>query len=143
MSQPVYVLAFSEEQAQIMNAALARYLTHLKEHSDPEIRAIIPHAEELQQALVKEVRTPTIPYIDVKALAMLSQMNYVKRQLESGGPTNPQAMNQLFAYAHAWLTTLHSISVHFSDRDGAWHLGREDAPPSLASVGTQEGRAEQ
>ena len=139
--QPSYAFVFGEEQAEILNAALARYLAHLKEHEDPAIRAIIPHVEQLQRMLVQEVRQPTIPYIDVKALAYLSQMNYAKRQLESGGP-NAQVAQDLFRIAQSWLTILNSIPVHFSERDGAWHFGRQDGPPSLAQNGPSEAKNE-
>lgn len=139
MPQPSYAFVFGEEQAEILNAALSRYLTHLKEHEDPEIRAIIPHVEQLQRMIVDEVRTPTIPYIDVKTLGMLSQMNHAKQV--SSGP-QAQAAQEMFKVAHSWLTILHSVSVHFSERDGAWHFGRQDGPPSLAQNGPSEAKNE-
>lgn len=129
MSQPVYALVCSEEQAEMLNAALARYLVYLKEHEDQAIRELIPHVEEIRQVIIQEVRRPTIPYIDVKALGMLSQMNHARHM--NIGPDVHMA-RKLFAMAHSWLTAIHSIPVHFSERDNAWHFGREEALPSLA-----------
>lgn len=139
MPQPSYAFVFGEEQAEILNAALSRYLTHLKEHEDPEICAIIPHVEQLQRLLVQEVRTPTIPYIDVKAIGMLSQMNHA-RMLRTG--PHAQEAQTLFAMAQSWLTIINSISVHFSTRDESWHFGRQDGPTSLAQNSPSEAEIE-
>jgi hypothetical protein len=129
MSQPVYALVCSEEQAEMLHAALARYLVYLEEHEDPVIRELIPHVEEIRQVIIQEVHSPTIPYVDVKALGMLSQMNHARHM--SVGP-DVQRAHKLFAMAHSWLTAIQSIPVYFNERDNAWHFGREEAPPSLA-----------
>lgn len=138
--QPIYALTLSREQAEMLNAALSHYLVYLKQHPDSDIREVIPHVEVLQQALVGEVRTPTVPAIDVKTLAMLSQMNHA-RALRLG--SHAQEAQALFAMAHSWLTIINSVSVHFSDRDQTWHFGREDGPQHSPSEGHSEatGRA--
>lgn len=139
MKQPSYALTFTDEQCQMLNAALTHYLVYLKQHPDPAIAELIPHVEELQRMLVQEVRHSTIPYIDVKALGMLSQMNHA-RALRVG--PYAQEAQTLFSMAHSWLTIMHSVSVHFSERDDAWHFGREDGHPSLAQNSPSEAQNE-
>lgn len=128
-NQHPIVLVLSPEQAEMMNAALARYRLYLVRHEDPEIRQIIPHAEELQRYLVEEAQRHTIPPIDAQAIAMLSQMNHVRMRQDNEESEEARASRQVYAYAHTWLTVGHGILV-YSGKDDRWHFGREMPQPA-------------
>jgi hypothetical protein len=58
VSQSIYALVCSEEQAEMLHAALARYLVYLEEHEDPAICELLPHVEEIRQVIIRRCAGP-------------------------------------------------------------------------------------
>lgn len=132
---PTTALLLTESQAGLINAALAHYWAYVKCSADQDLQAVRPKIEELQRGIIDEVRFPTVPRIDVEAITKLSVMNKAKQSKAKEGSEEWRKANTKFNHAYIGLVYWHYIQVHLSQRDDAWHFGRED--PEIVNLERQ------
>src|SRR5437868_3131687 len=102
---PTIALLLTESQAALINAALTHYWAYIKQSGDDELQAIRPEIEVFQRNLIDEVRRPTVPAVDVDAIAWLAAMNRAKQSTATAerGSKAWQEANAMFSRAYGWL----------------------------------------